>query len=107
VGEAGADRYGEALISIEPGKIDIFGDEYISQHVLSYIKRDAQHRVFTNYVAEGVRILTENSAKNGGHYLTAKYSDLISPRTEPEETSEQIINRMKGKIRNLSRKGGK
>ena len=106
MGEAGADRYGEALISIYPGRLDIFGDEYISQHVLSYMKRDARRLLYENYVTEGIRLITENSARNGGSYLTAKYKDLIEPRTEPEETSEQIINRMKGKIRAFSKKGG-
>lgn len=52
-------------------------------------------------------MVTENTARNGGRYLTVKYIDLITPRTEPEETAEQIISRMKGKIKNLSKKGGR
>lgn len=61
--------------------------------------------MFENYVAEGIRMISENTARNGGHYLSARYIDLIDPKGEPEESAEQIITRMKGKLRKISRKG--
>ena len=64
-----------------------------------------KRQVFENYVAEGIRMISENTARNGGHYLSARYIDLIDPQSVPEETAEQIITRMKGKLRKISGKG--
>ena len=50
-------------------------------------------------------MISENTARNGGHYLSVKYIDLITPKSEPEETAEQIITRMKGRLRKISGKG--
>ncbi len=50
-------------------------------------------------------MISENTARNGGHYLSARYIDLIDTKGEPEESAEQIITRMKGKLRKISGKG--
>ena len=43
------------------------------------------------YVADCLRILTENTAKiGGGSYITAKLADIINPKPVDNRTGEEI-----------------
>lgn len=53
---------------------------------------------YRQYVAEGIRIISENTAKYaGGSYLTARYKfDRVGKREEM--TSEEAVERMKKRL---------
>ena len=58
-------------------------------------QRDLAYRI---YVAECLRIISENTAKmGGGPYITAKFEDIINPKPVDnragEEIAADIINR--------------
>ena len=43
------------------------------------------------YIADCLRILSENTAKvGGGSYITAKFSDIINPKPVEKRTGEEI-----------------
>ena len=51
-------------------------------------QRDLAYRI---YIADCLRILSENTAKmGGGSYITAKLSDIINPKPVEKRTGEEI-----------------
>ena len=51
-------------------------------------QRDLAYRI---YVADCLRIISENTAKmGGGSYITAKFSDIINPKPVDNRTGEEI-----------------
>lgn len=51
-------------------------------------QRDLAYRI---YVADCLRIISENTAKmGGGSYITAKLADIINPKPADNRTSEEI-----------------
>ena len=51
-------------------------------------QRDLIYRI---YVANCLRIMTENTAKqSGGNYMTAEYEDLIKPKKKDNRTGNEI-----------------
>ena len=51
-------------------------------------QRDLAYRI---YVADCLRIISENTAKmGGGSYITAKLSDIINPNPVDNRTGEEI-----------------
>ena len=51
-------------------------------------QRDLAYRI---YVADCLRIISENTAKmGGGSYITAKLSDIINPKPDDNRTGEEI-----------------
>ncbi len=53
-------------------------------------QRDLAYRIF---VSEGLRILTENTAKMvQGAYLTVNYLDIIDPKPKDERSGAEIAS---------------
>ena len=51
-------------------------------------QRDLAYRI---YVADCLRIISENTAKmGGGSYITAKFADIINPKPVDKRTGEEI-----------------
>ena len=51
-------------------------------------QRDLAYRI---YIADCLRILSENTAKvGGGSYITAKFADIINPKPVEKRTGEEI-----------------
>ena len=51
-------------------------------------QRDLAYRI---YVADCLRIISENTAKmGGGSYITAKFADIINPKPVEKRTGEEI-----------------
>ena len=56
------------------------------------IKQDAEEALYRDYVARGIRMITESAAKmNGGSYITEEYADMLHPKREEKRTAEEII----------------
>lgn len=54
------------------------------------------------YVAEGVRMITESTAKYaGGPYMTAKWSDIVNPKPVETRTPEQVINQVMTRLKEV------
>ena len=60
------------------------------------LKRQSEQSVLNLYLAECLRILTENTAKiGGGGYISVRYYDLINSKPEEKRTPEEIISGFK------------
>lgn len=63
------------------------------------IKRQNEKSALGVYIADCLRILTENTAKvSGGGYIKMRYGELIHPQPEEERTSEEVVNSIKLKL---------
>ena len=55
--------------------------------------RDMAYRF---YIAEGIRLITENTAKEvQGGYLNKSFNDVIKPTKEEKRTPKEIIDKIK------------
>lgn len=80
----------------------MFGEDYISQYVLSQYKAISEQKTLKIYITEALRIIGENTAKAvGGRSLTKSYIDIIEPKKEekPKETAEQAKKRLLDKFK--------
>ncbi len=59
--------------------------------------------VFQNYVAEGIRAISENSAKGHGKYISKSLEDIIKQLYAPAEarTADDIIDTIKQKLQSF------
>lgn len=76
----------------------MFGWGYAINHCISSFRKEKEERTIAIYVGECLRIITENTAKMGGSYMTAKLMDILDPKPTETRTSEEIINNIKNKI---------
>lgn len=80
----------------------MFGEDYISQYVLSQYKAISEQKTLKIYITEALRIIGENTAKAvGGRSLTKSYIDIVEPKKEekPKETAEQAKKRLLDKFK--------
>lgn len=80
----------------------MFGEDYISQYVLSQYKAISEQKTLKIYITEALKIIGENTAKAvGGRSLTKSYIDIIEPKKDekPKETAEQAKNRLLDKFK--------
>lgn len=80
----------------------MFGEDYISQYVLSQYKAISEQKTLKIYITEALKIIGENTAKAvGGRSLTKSYIDIIEPKKEEkfEETAEQTKKRLLDKFK--------
>ena len=80
----------------------MFGEDYISQYVLSQYKAISEQKTLKIYITEALRIIGENTAKAvGGRSLTKSYIDIIEPKKDekPKETAEQAKKRLLDKFK--------
>lgn len=52
------------------------------------------------YVAEGIRICTENTSNMaGGSIMNMRFTDILHPHEKkPQKTSEEVISHLKNKL---------
>lgn len=56
------------------------------------LKRQCDHDIFMNYIANGIQMVSENTARMcGGRYLTASYNDIINPKPVDDRTGDEIV----------------
>lgn len=73
----------------------MFGKGYVTDMCISFFKKENSQL----YVAECLRIITENTAKmTGGAYMTAKLEDVLYPKPVDHRTADDIIGNIKNKI---------
>lgn len=82
--------------------LEIVGIGYVIEHYIAFFQKEQQEKAYRVYVTDALRIVTENTAKQGGGtYLTTRYADLIEPRKEETRTANEIIVDLKEKLRRL------
>lgn len=61
---------------------------YADCHILS----EHERRAWQSYVADSLRVITENTAKYaGGGYIRERWVDIVSPKKKDTRTGEEIV----------------
>ena len=56
------------------------------------LQKDSEWEILWNYIANGLKMLTENTAKMVcGSYLSVSYTDIIHPKPKDERTGDEIV----------------
>lgn len=57
---------------------------------------------YRTYMTDAAKVITENTAGAfGGKAMSIRYAELYKKQTQPEETADEIIVRMKDKINTM------
>lgn len=88
----------------------MFGWGYVIEHCISLFKKEQEEKLYRNYVAECLRISTENIAKittllTGGKeeckYVGVSFEDMINPKPIKQQTSDEIIEHISNKLQKI------
>lgn len=57
------------------------------------LKKQCDHDIFRNYLANGIKMISENTATHSGdRYLALSYNDIINPKPVDERTGDEIVS---------------
>ena len=72
------------------------------EHCISTLREKNREKTLRVYVTDSLMYISEILAKRySGSYMSRRYIDLIEPKKEDERTPEDIISRLKDKMRKL------
>ena len=56
------------------------------------IKRQCEQYIFCDYIANGIQMISENTARKAGdRYLSLSYREIIHPKTVDNRTGDEIV----------------
>ena len=59
--------------------------------LFAQLQKDGEREMLGHYIANGIKMLTENTAKIvGGSYLSVSYNDIINPKPNDDRTGNEI-----------------
>lgn len=60
--------------------------------LLAQLKKDGEREMLGQYIAMGIKMMTENTARVvGGSYLAVSYTDIIHQKPQDDRTGEEIV----------------
>ena len=83
--------------------LEMFGREYVLEHCLITVKQEREQkfqreadRYCTYYLADCLRVITENTAKsvnpgNSAGYIAMTLKDIMDPKPKNEKTGDEIV----------------
>ena len=73
------------------------------EHCVSAFLQSKKEQSYQYYIAECLRIISENTAKmGGGSYIQAKLSDILDPKPVDNRSANEIIDGIKDKIKKMN-----
>lgn len=77
------------------------GRRYIIEHVISALNQQMKKERFDNYVAEGLRAIVYNTARQDNVITLMSYSELCAPKPSEDDDvkAEAIVDRIKKKLK--------
>lgn len=81
--------------------LDIFGSGYVIEHCISAFLERQKEKACKTYMADCVRLICENVAKIGTiegrgkvdcKYISARLSDILTPKKKEDKTGNEIVN---------------
>jgi hypothetical protein len=80
----------------------MFGWGYVKDFCISLFQKKQEEKVEKYYIAECLRMLTENTAKAfGGGYMEIKMHDILNPKPVDERTANDVIGDIKAKLEKM------
>ena len=84
--------------------LEIVGKGYVMEHCISFFRKRQEEKLFKNYVADAMRIITYNTSKKGSGVIEQRYSDILESLYAKKETrtEKEIVNSISNKLRKMS-----
>lgn len=87
----------------------MFGWGYVIEYCISLFKKEQEEKLYKNYVAECLRITTENTAKllsamthsEDCKYISISLDDILNPKPVETRTSEEVIESIGNKLQQI------
>lgn len=80
----------------------MLGSGYVIDHCISAFQKEQEQKLFNVYITDALQVIADNTMRfNGGSRMSKRFYDVAyaeKPVKEQEETADEIILRMKGKI---------
>ena len=91
----GGRTFGDYLINIDLQKVELFGDEYIMQYMLSRYRSESKEKVYKAYVTDTLKVIAENTARYaGGSTIKKRFIDISEEEKnepkKPQESAEKV-----------------
>lgn len=78
----------------------MFGWGYVKDFCVSLFQKEQQEKATNIYVAECLRIISENTGKlAGGSYVQAKLIDILEPKPIETRSAQEIIDGIREKLK--------
>lgn len=72
------------------------------RYVKARAKKEAEEKAYRIYVSDGIKMISENTAKFAGGVMPRKrFYDLINAIPEETRTSDEIISSIQQKLREM------
>ena len=77
---------------------------------IALFKKEQEEKLYHNYVAECLRITTENTAKIASmisrdetecKYISLSFNDILNPKPVETRTSEEVIDGIQNKLQKI------
>lgn len=82
------------------GLVEACGKSYVIEHYIAFFKNEQRKKAYMIYVTDTLRVISENTSRNGGKYMNKRFIDVIEPHVE-ERTAEDIITSIKNRLSRL------
>ena len=70
------------------------------EHCISAFSQSKKEQSYQHYVAECLRVITENTARfGGGSYIQLKLQDILDPKPVDNRTAADIIEGIRNKLK--------
>ena len=88
----------------------MFGWGYVNDVCIALFKKEQEERAYREYVAECLRITTENTAKIASmigrgetecKYISVSFDELLHPKPVEQRTADEIINNIQAEFQRL------
>ena len=80
----------------------MFGWGYVKDCCISLFQKEQEEKAERYYIAECLRVITENTAKGfGGNYINVKFHDMLNPKREETRTAFEVISDIKSKLEKM------
>lgn len=80
----------------------MFGWGYVKDFCISLFQKEQEEKAERYYIAECLRIMTENTARAfGGNYIELKLYDMMNPKPVEKRSADDVINDIKSKLEKM------
>ena len=80
--------------------LELLGSGYVIEHCTLAFLQNKKQQSYQYYIAECLRIISENTAKfGGGSYVQVKIQDVLEPKPVDNRTADDVIESIRNKLK--------
>lgn len=68
-------------------------------YCIALLRKENRELALQVYLTDALKHISENTAKMvGGSYMAHRFADVLFPQEKPQQTSEQVIDKIRKKL---------